>query len=865
MHVLALLGVGAAALVLAAPSARSQDPPPAPFPASSALAEVPLALWTSPAFPNGVVFGASNGISFGDYDADGCIDVFVTQDARLWRNLQGQDWELAGDFNQPPTQLLPFSQQRYGCSFGDYDNDGLPDIAIEPRAWVAGDTCFRLLHNLGGHADFEQVAEETGAVITSPCGLPSETACWGDVDNDGDLDLFLPCYPPWRIPPGPGNVFWTNLGPVGPGGAYRFAETTSSSGLFNPPGTARPEGAQMCDVDGDGDLDLYSNGTLYQNRTTPGNIRFDALTAVESGISMSDLLDEGAMFFDYDLDGDQDLFVVYNVAGVVIWESRGDGTFFQVEPGVVQSPFTGLTLGMSAEDWDNDGDIDFTTRNVFRRNRIFEGERLFTIATHEVNPNHNTRATPAWGDWDQDGDLDCAMGNWLELGHFYENTLYGPTTPAALRRFVRVRPVRDSATVPLGLETEYGASVEVRLTETGRRRIKFTASGSGYLNQNEYALHFALPPDPFPEDPLGDLAFDVAVDFPGGAGVGAARVDRHVNPALGAIPFVSLVDREIRVFRSGRVRVNGVDVVVTPSEARPLEASAGGLALPALGTPLPAPQSAPADTWVGIAFDTPPGTTPIRVVQIDVDGALDAPVASAQGPCNVALWDVTVPNAPVLVRNGRMAQTWPARDFRASFPVNILLPPGRSYRLVAKVTEERATAIQAPVAQGALVVTGGLRFTDPDPASGTAVAAAAVDTSNTYLAMRFRTALAGSWISLGGGVGGAHGVPLLTGSGALVGGGALTLQLTGAAPHAPVTLVAGSAVACRPFAGGALLPSAGVVMPGLTTNASGTLAFQLALPAHLTPDALLVFQFWIGDASTPFGQAGSNAICITVP
>src|SRR5262249_26479070 len=148
--------------------------------------EVPLALWTSPTFPNGVTFGDSNGISFGDYDADGWIDVFVTQDAKLWRNVKGVDWQLVGDFNQPPRQLLPFSQQRYGCSFGDYDNDGLPDIAIEPRTWVNGDTCFRMLHNLGGGANFAQVADASGAVITSPCGLPSETACWGDVDGDGD-------------------------------------------------------------------------------------------------------------------------------------------------------------------------------------------------------------------------------------------------------------------------------------------------------------------------------------------------------------------------------------------------------------------------------------------------------------------------------------------------------------------------------------------------------------------------------------------------------------------------------------------------------------------------------------------------------
>jgi hypothetical protein len=370
--------------------------------------DVPLRLWRSAAYPDGLVFGETNGVSWGDFDADGFIDVFACQSGNLWRNLGGTDWELTADLDV----FLPVANRRYGSSFGDYDGDGKPDLGTEPRLGFGGDGCFHLLHNLG-MATFVDVAEDPALVDALLCGL-SETICWGDTDDDGDLDMFLPVYPPWAFN-GPGNFFLENLGPSGPGGQFRFTETSAAAGLDNPPpNSARPEGAQFCDVDFDGDIDLYSNGHLYQNQstTTPS---FAAMTETGSGIGLSTRLDEGAMFFDYDLDGDYDLAIVYTSGGVKIWESFGDGNFFDVEAGVIQNPGAGLDLGMSAEDWDNDGDIDFSTRHVFRRNMLVEqGIRHFAVATLDIPIEHRSSATPAWGDWDGDGDLDCCR--WREGG-----------------------------------------------------------------------------------------------------------------------------------------------------------------------------------------------------------------------------------------------------------------------------------------------------------------------------------------------------------------------------------------------------------------------------------------------------------------
>jgi hypothetical protein len=471
----------------------------------------------------------------------------------------------------------------------------------------------------------------------------------------------------------------------------------------------------------------------------PGQPLFERVLPNACGIVIFDLLEEGALFFDYDLDGDLDLVCVYSGGpGVRVWESRGDGTFSAAPPGVVASPMIGLDLGVSAEDWDNDGDLDLTTRQVFRRNLLAEtGVASFSVATHSIPAQHVTSATPAWGDWDRDGDLDCALGNWSEVGRFYENTLYGPSTPAGERRYVRVHPVRWSTTHGRLLETEYGTSVEVRLRdpEEVARRVKFTSSAAGYLNQNEYALHFGLPGDPYPNDPQRDVVLDVVADFPATAQSAPWRVDRFVNPRLGSIALAGISDRQIRVFRAGEVVVDGTSYGPT-SVSPQLDAAAGGLGQPSASGGLPEPAPAPHPwTWAGVAFDTATGAGPTYVVAVDVDGELGLGSTCASPPFNLALWDVTDPRAPLLAE-ARLARTSSA-NARTRVPFEVVLPPGRRWRLVAHVASSRATAIAGPVDHGRLRVLGGLLYPDVEPCRPAAVLAAAVHPAAIRLAPLF--------------------------------------------------------------------------------------------------------------------------------
>ncbi len=848
-----LASLTATAALAAAGASVAQVAPPSGL-------DVPLAFWVSASHPLGLPVGATNGISWGDYDLDGYPDLFACASGNLWRNVGGTDWELA----QNVLGLLPPATIRYGGSFGDFDADGRPDLALEPRAVMSGDTCFRLLRNVGGAAPFTDVTPL--ALVAPLCGANGETFGWVDADGDGRLDGFLPVYPAWGSLPSIGNAFLRNLGPVGINGGFLLDEQTVAAGLDNvPPDSARPEGAQFCDVDRDGDADLYAGGFLYQNNSTPGVPSFAALPPASSGIALTTHLDEGAMLLDYDMDGDDDLFVAYeeDAIGVRLWESRGDGRFFAAEGGIIDLPLLGAGLGLSAEDWDNDGDIDFTTRHIFRRNQLVEtGQRHYTVAFHGIPGSYISSATPAWADWDRDGDLDCAIGNYLANGSFWVNTLYDAATPADQRRSVRVRVERGLGGSGAAIADEFGAAVELTVEgdAAGLRRRKFVASGHGYLNQNAYELTFGLPADPAPADSATDLRFDIAVTFAGPADSGLRRVDRWVNPALGDIDLAQLADHLIIVRRGGDAIVDGQFTPGQPFHPALLTATTGGPPLPTAAAPLAPPEDAPtADRFVGASLSVPASGHPLRVREIALDGQLDAPVGCGTAPFNIALWDVTT-SFPAIVPGGAIAAVTSPRNDRTFVPVDLALLPGHDYRLVARVTRLRTTVEPGASTLAGLTVRGGLNFRDTSPCSGGSLVSAPTQPQKSYLSIRYAPVLTTDWTSLGSGLVGSGGTPSLTGAGELAIGQTVTLTLNRALPLGGAFLVIGTQALLAPLKGGVLVPLPDVVAGPLPVDALGTLLVTGVLPLALPPRFPIYFQAWIPDAAAVKGYAASNGL-----
>ena len=144
---------------------------------------------------------AGMGISAGDYDLDGNLDLVKTNFAgdtpSLYHNLGGATFE---DATFPAglgrhTQFLG-----WGVGFFDFDNDGWPDILIcnghvypevEQLRTEAGYTQRKLLYHNMHNSHFADVSEEAGPAISEPSA--SRGCAFGDFDNDGDIDFVINC------------------------------------------------------------------------------------------------------------------------------------------------------------------------------------------------------------------------------------------------------------------------------------------------------------------------------------------------------------------------------------------------------------------------------------------------------------------------------------------------------------------------------------------------------------------------------------------------------------------------------------------------------------------------------------------------
>ncbi|MGB6885629.1 MAG: CRTAC1 family protein, partial [Candidatus Acidiferrum sp.] len=142
---------------------------------------------------------AGMGVSAGDYDLDGNLDIVKTNFAgdtpSLYHNIGGGNFEdvtfTAGLGKH--TQYLG-----WGCGFFDMDNDGWPDILIcnghvypevEQLRTEAGYAQQKILYRNLRDGHFEDVSSQGGPGIMVPA--PSRGAAFGDFDNDGDIDVVV--------------------------------------------------------------------------------------------------------------------------------------------------------------------------------------------------------------------------------------------------------------------------------------------------------------------------------------------------------------------------------------------------------------------------------------------------------------------------------------------------------------------------------------------------------------------------------------------------------------------------------------------------------------------------------------------------
>ncbi len=309
----------------------------------------------------------SGGCSWGDFDNDGDLDLYVATNVDnandpLKNNLL---YENNGDgtFTKNTTAGPPVNDKEYTATvgWGDYNNDGFIDLFVK-NGWVQKQANSLYLNN--GDGTFTDI---TGIPLVSSSNATFiSTFAWGDYDNDGDLDLAV------AGGAGPNNAIWRNDG------------NNTFTKLLNANNESIIEGSDSSgpcwgDYDNDGDLDLFitnfgdagpEKNFLYRN---DGN---DVFTKITTGDVVNDVAySYGAAWGDIDNDGDLDLFVGNDNDGTpglknFLYINNGDGTFTKNTTSVVLD--STFTYGVAFADYNRDGFIDlFTARegkNILFRN-----------------------------------------------------------------------------------------------------------------------------------------------------------------------------------------------------------------------------------------------------------------------------------------------------------------------------------------------------------------------------------------------------------------------------------------------------------------------------------------------------------------
>ncbi|MCA9944412.1 MAG: VCBS repeat-containing protein, partial [Anaerolineales bacterium] len=291
------------------------------------------------------------GQAWGDYDRDGWVDFYVTDTQgpnSLFRN-NGD-----GTFSRPTfaeTVALPDGYSG-GASFADYDNDGWPDLYVVN--WGQN----HLFHNEAGQG-FVDVTAQAGVGGED---ANSQTASWGDYDNDGWLDLYVAnwaCYPRCGRPnQGESDRLYHN------NGDGTFSDVTP---LLHGQTYGAGFVASFTDYDNDGDQDIYLvndeflfpiGNKLWRNDgpgCEVGKVVGHCFTEVASEAGADTrVMGMGLATADYDNDGDFD-FYFSNAGPMTLLQNQGDGTFGDVADLAGVDLPNGIAWAATALDYDNDG------------------------------------------------------------------------------------------------------------------------------------------------------------------------------------------------------------------------------------------------------------------------------------------------------------------------------------------------------------------------------------------------------------------------------------------------------------------------------------------------------------------------------
>jgi hypothetical protein len=290
----------------------------------------------------------SSGCSFGDFDNDGFLDLFVQN----WDGINSHLYINNGDGTFAKVTEGDIVNDR-GWSFDsnvvDYDNDGNLDVFLCNGAFTTF-TEENCLYQGHGDGTFTKITE--GDIVTD--SEHSLGSSWCDYDNDGDQDLFVANSRPFNYIALNNFLYLNN-------GDGSFTKITDGV-IVND--SSISIGGSWADCDNDGDFDLFvanwngEDNSLYRNN---GDATFTRIT-------QGDIVNDGGSsvhgaWGDYDNDGDQDIYVTNDWnENNFLYDNNGDGTFTRVLTGDIVGD-GGRSNGATWIDYNNDGFLDMYVPN----------------------------------------------------------------------------------------------------------------------------------------------------------------------------------------------------------------------------------------------------------------------------------------------------------------------------------------------------------------------------------------------------------------------------------------------------------------------------------------------------------------------
>lgn len=439
------------------------------------------------------VLEENNGVAVADYDGDKDLDLFVVAKAkdqdgiekshsRLFRNNNDgtfQDVTIEAGLNN----LFPISESgddffglagiKHGVSWGDYDNDGFPDLFFTHSFKI------QLFHN-EGNGTFVEKTIEAGFQRTNTCRNTGAT--WFDLNNDGFLDIYISEWGDCL-----NNSLYLN------NGNGTFQNVTEQFGREN---LVRFSYMSLpFDFNEDGFYDLYVTNDFRKPNDLFINENGTGFSEQAQNYGVDNPGDDmGIAMGDYNNDGFFDMFIT-NINENVLLMNNGDNTFdnLDIDDNLRD---TGWAWDTNFSDFDLDGDEDLFVVNGFKllkndgeynlyfKNLLKEGQGTFSDFSEQVNLRDLTMSVgAAVFDYDNDGDLDIFLTNSDRPSYLYKNNIIDVSQGANLKW------LKVSLEGTVSNRNAIGTKISVT-TEEGTLHRYYT--GLGFLSQSIQPVHFGL-------------------------------------------------------------------------------------------------------------------------------------------------------------------------------------------------------------------------------------------------------------------------------------------------------------------------------------------------------------------------------------